>query len=389
MHRGICSAIRVSPPPPLLELVGGGTVLPWLVASVMVFAAPGSELDVTLSRAGLFVVVALMLIIFGADVVRIKLPARRWLRWLALALAMVLFVLFARSETDMYPTQVYTNGTPVSTSLQSASAGWTTFKNTMIGIFFAQVVMLAQLGRDHRADLRVYDGSIRCLDLRMMAPLSLAALAIVGGSACAVPAINSRIQFQMLQVISVGSVTGLSVDDWATKSASAYYFTDGVLSSEQMRATNQVAVTPIVSESSGDVVMVAFSVRGYPMTQLSATLQPVQINCLDGIAPSMAPSVVPGELCVHRLNLGGAMELAASACTAMLEETGLRASRPCNEMLFALGSATEGGDALLATDARLLAASVALLLLAALLLTPSALSAMARMVPSREMIVLA
>ena len=88
------------------------------------------------------------------------------------------------------------------------------------------------------------------------------ALAIVGGSALAIPAVSSRIQFQMLQVISVGSATGLSVDDWATTSASAYYFTDGELRSEQMRASRvlwgaaetEVAVAPIVSESSGDVV---------------------------------------------------------------------------------------------------------------------------------------
>lgn len=366
---------------------------PAAASSLMAFTAPGSQLDVTISRAGLVVIVALLLIIFGADVVRIKLPARRWLRWLALALAMVLFILFARSETDLYPTQVYTNGTPVSTSLQSASAGWSSFKYTMIGIFFVQVVLLAKLGRDHRADLLEYDGSVRCLDWRIMTPLPLALLAIVGGSACAIPAVSSRIQFQMLQVISVGSVTGLSVDDWATTSASAYYFTDGVLASDQMLtsrvAETEVAVTPIVSESSGDVVMVAFSIRGYPMTQLSATLQPTEINCLDGIAPSMAPSVVPGELCVHRLNLGGAMELAASACTQMLEAKGLRASRPCGEMLFALGSATEGGDALLVTDARYITASAALLLLAALLLTPSALRAIARMAPSRKMTALA
>ena len=159
-----------------------------------------------------------------------------------------------------------------------------------------------------------------------MAPLSVAALAIVGGSALAIPAVSSRIQFQMLQVISVGSATGLSVDDWATTSASAYYFTDGELRSDQMRASRvlwgaaetEVAVAPIVSESSGDVVMVAFSIGSYPMTQLSATLQQAQLDCFDGIAPSMAPSVVPGELCVHRLNLGGAMELATSACTMVV-----------------------------------------------------------------------
>ena len=68
---------------------------------------------------------------------------------------------------------------------------------------------------------------------------------------------------------------------------------------------------------------VAFSIGSYPMTQLSATLQQAQLDCFDGIAPSMASSVVPGEMCVHRLNLGGAMELAASACTfsQMLEDT--------------------------------------------------------------------
>ena len=90
-------------------------------------------------------------------------------------------------------------------------------------------------------------------------------------------------------------------------------------------AAAEVAVAPIVSESSGDVVMVAFSIGSYPMTQLSATLQhqQAQLDCFDGIAPSMASSVVPGEMCAHRLNLGGAMELAASACTfsQMLEDT--------------------------------------------------------------------
>ena len=48
----------------------------------------------------------------------------------------------------------------------------------------------------------------------------------------------------------------------ATTSASAYYFTDGELRSDQMRASRvlwgaaetEVAVAPIVSESSGDVV---------------------------------------------------------------------------------------------------------------------------------------
>ena len=207
----------------------------------------------------------------------------------------------------------------------------------MMGIFGVQAVLLAKLGRDHRADLLEHDGSVRFLEWRTMAPLSVAALAIVGGSALAIPAVSSRIQFQMLQVISVGSATGLSVDDWATTSASAYHFTDGELRSDQMRASRmlwgaaetEVAVAPIVSESSGDVVMVAFSIGSYPMTQLSATLQQAQLDCFDGIAPSMAPSVVPGELCVHRLNLGGAMELAASACGQMLEDSGLRASRPC------------------------------------------------------------
>ena len=46
----------------------------------------------------------------------------------------------------------------------------------------------------------------------------------------------------MLQVISMGSATGLSVDDWATTSASAYYFTDGELRSDQIDACQPRAI---------------------------------------------------------------------------------------------------------------------------------------------------
>ena len=102
-------------------------------------------------------------------------------------------------------------------------------------------------------------------------------------------------------------------------------------------AETEVAVAPIVSESSGDVVMVAFSIGSYPMTQLSATLQQAQLDCFDGIAPSMAPSVVPGELCVHRLNLGGAMELATSACT-MVVAGAAAAVFTCSSFQFVLYS---------------------------------------------------
>ena len=66
-----------------------------------------------------------------------------------------------------------------------------------MGIFGVQAVLLAKLGRDHRADLLEHDGSVRFLEWRMMAPLSVAALAIVGGSALAIPAVSSRIQFQI------------------------------------------------------------------------------------------------------------------------------------------------------------------------------------------------